>query len=76
MADQETTAALRRLHTALARLEAAARRPAPAAASASAPAQGIADEDHHRLLLAHAALRDAVETAIARLDALVAVEER
>ena len=73
MADQETTAALRRVHTALARLEAAARRPA---ASASAPAQGIADEDHHRLLLAHAALRDAVETAIARLDALVAVEER
>ena len=70
MADDRLQAALDRIHRALGEIEAAAAR-----LPATAPA-GVADEEHERLLLAHAALRDAVGGAVARIDALVQSEER
>ena len=70
MADEKLQAALGRIDRALAAIEAAAAAPPPAT-----PA-GVADEEHERLLLAHAALRDAVGGAVARIDALVQSEER
>ena len=71
MADEKLQAALGRIERALALIEAAAATPPPATTPA-----GVADEEHERLLLAHAALRDAVGGAVARIDALVQSEER
>ena len=67
MADEKQQAALARIDAALARIEAAAALP---------PTPPVAGDDHERLLLAHAALRDAVTGAINRIDMLVQSEER
>jgi hypothetical protein len=62
-------AAISRIERALARLDAAASRPAKPAPS---PAP---DEDAQRLAAAHAALRGKVEAAIGRIDGLIAGAE-
>ena len=67
MTDQRRADALARIDRALQAIETAAREPRPAP-----PATDVDD----RLLLAHARLREVVEGAVGRLDALIAAETR
>jgi hypothetical protein len=64
MGDQRALDAIARIERALARIEIAANRPAPAAAPTH-------DEDHERLREAHATLRRAVAGAIGQVDHLI-----
>jgi hypothetical protein len=64
MGDQRALDAISRLEQALARIEAAASRPPPPAASGP-------NEDHERLRDAHAALRRSVAGAIGQIDHLI-----
>ena len=66
MADQRALDAVARIERALARIEAAAARPAPSGD----------DEEHHRLQARHDAMRSRVTGALAQLDALIAAGER
>ena len=70
MADDRALAALRRLERALARIEAAADRPAPA----PAPTASAASEDYARLKEAHDSLRRRVAGAIGQIDQLIDAE--
>jgi chromosome segregation ATPase len=69
MVDQRAQDAVSRIERALARIEAAAQRPAPAP-------PGVPSEDFERLREAHDALRRQVIGAIGQLDDLIAVGER
>ena len=68
MGDQRALDAIARIERALARIETAASRPPPPAT------ESVSDEEHERLLQAHAALRRAVAGAIGQVDHLI--EER
>ena len=68
---QETAGiAIARIERALARIEAAAARPAPA------PSQAPDDQEVSELRRAHQALRARVEGAIAQIDGLLATGEQ
>ena len=67
MADERALEALRRLERALARIEAAASRPAPAAQSGPS-------EEFERLRQAHDSLRRRVAGAIGQIDQLIEAE--
>lgn len=67
MADQRAFAAIRRIERALARIETAASRPAPAAADS---------EELDRLRAAHQALRQRVTGAIGQIDGLLQSGQR
>lgn len=70
MADQRALDAISRIERALARIEAAASRPAAPAASAQD------DEGYQRLHEAHATLRARVAGAIGEIDRMIANGER
>jgi hypothetical protein len=66
MAEQRALDAVARIERALARIEAAAVRPAPIGES----------QDHHRLQARHDAMRGRVTGALAQLDALIGAGEQ
>ena len=70
MADLRALDAVRRIERALARIEAAASRPAPAAPAGEAP------EEFERLREAHDALRRQVAGAIGQIDRMIETGER
>lgn len=67
-----TGIAIARIERALARIEAAASRPAPSTASQPAPDNSAAEE----LRRAHLVLRSKVESAISEIDGLLASGEQ
>lgn len=69
MADQRALDAASRIERALARIEAAAARPAK-------PSDPQDSEDYRRLSAAHESLRERVAGAIGEIDLLVAAGER
>ena len=71
MGDTRALDAVRRIERALGRIEAAASRPRPAAASSAAD-----EQEFRRLSDAHDALRRRVAGAIGRIDDLIDVAER
>ena len=72
MGDPRALEAIRRIEQALARIEAAASRPAPAPAPAPATQSS---EDYERLKEAHDALRRRVSGAIGQIDRLLETGE-
>ena len=72
MGQDGTGIAIARIERALARIEAAASRPAPAPASQPEPDTSAADE----LRRAHMALRAKVQSAITEIDGLLAEGEQ
>lgn len=68
MADARALDALSRIERALARIEAAAARPAPAPSVEDS-------EDYRRLQAAHDSLRDRVSGAIGEIDRMIAAGE-
>ncbi len=75
MAHTRALDAIRRIDRALARIEAAASRPPPAAAGAGADA-GETSEEFDRLREAHDALRRQVAGAIGQIDRMIETGER
>ena len=72
MGQDGTGIAIARIERALARIEAAASRPAPASSSQPEPDTSAADE----LRRAHLALRSKVQSAITEIDGLLADGEQ